>query len=197
MNAPRLALCRMMSVLIAAICLLAGSAQAANKQHHLTLALGYEKLLSDDMKDESAGIDFTDSGYGAFAYRLSIKPNLDLTVDFRGVTHSDNIAGFDLKLTNTYWGPGLRVVSPNEGMRPYVQANFLIVREQIETESGGVTLTAHDNGAGFGVCGGVDIRAGNLLSVPIEVNYMYGKPNDDISGVGINAGLTFNFGELK
>jgi len=121
-----------MSILVAAGCLLAGPAQAANKQNHLTLALGYEKLLSDDMKDESAGIDFTNSGYGAFAYRFSLKPNVDLTVDFRGVTHSENISGIDFKLTNTYWGPGLRIISPNEGMRPYVQANFLLVREQIE-----------------------------------------------------------------
>jgi hypothetical protein len=44
-NAPRLALFRTMWVLIAASCLLAGPAQAANKKHHLTLALGYEKLL--------------------------------------------------------------------------------------------------------------------------------------------------------
>ena len=197
MNAPRLALFRTMSVLIAASCLLAGPAQAANKKNHLTLALGYEKLLSDDLKDEPAGIDFTDCGYGAFAYRFSINSNLDLTVDFRGVTHSDDIGGGNLKMTSTYWGPGLRIISPNEGTRPYVQANFLFVREQIDLESGGVTVTSHDGGAGFGVCGGVDIRAGNLLSVPIEVNYMYGKPGDDVSGVGINAGLTFNFGELK
>jgi hypothetical protein len=187
--------------LMLAVGLASGRAEAANKRHHLALALGYEKLLSDDMKDESAGIDFTDSGYGAFAYRFSLKSNLDLTMDFRGVKHkvdhTENIFGFDITLTNTYWGPGLRFISPNEGMRPYVQANFLLVRELVETESGGVTVSGHDNGAGFGVCGGVDIRAGNLLSVPIEVNYMYGKPNDDISGVGINAGLTFNFGELK
>jgi hypothetical protein len=184
-------------ILLLAGFLLSGHAQAANKMHHITLALGYEKHLSDDLKDESNGIDFTDCGYGALAYRISLARNLDLTADFRGTTHSDTFGGVDLTLTNSFFGPGIRIVSPNEGMRPYVQANFLFVREQIETESGGVTVTAHENGAGFGVCGGVDIRAGNLLSIPIEVNYMYGKPEDDISGVGINAGLTFNFGALN
>src|SRR6185503_13533498 len=157
-------------VLLAAGLLLAGHAQAANKMHHITLALGYEKHLSDDLKDEPNGIDFTDCGYGAFAYRISLQRNLDLTADFRGTTHSDDFGGVELKLTNTFFGPGIRFVSPNEGMRPYVQANFLFVREQIETESGGVTVTAHENGAGFGVCGGGAIRAGNLLSIPIEVN---------------------------
>jgi len=47
------------------------------------------------------------------------------------------------------------------------------------------------------VSGGVDFRAGNLISIPIEVNYMYGKPADDISGIGITVGLTFNFGTLN
>jgi len=185
-----------LSVLIAG-CLLNGHAEAALKKHHLTLALGYEKLVSDEMKNNVTGIDFSSSGYGAFAYRFSLKQNFDLTVDFRGVTHSDDLGGVDFTLTNTYWGPGLRFIAPNEGMRPYVQTNFLFVREELEAEQNGITVTAHDGDAGFGICGGVDIRAGNLLSVPIEVNYMYGKPNDDISGIGVNAGLTFNFGDLK
>jgi hypothetical protein len=71
------------------------------------------------------------------------------------------------------------------------------VRDELKGESGNVTVTAHDNAAGFGICGGVDIRAGDLISIPIEANYMYGKPADDVSGIGINAGITFNFGELK
>jgi hypothetical protein len=183
--------------LFACALMAANPAQAENKKHHITLALGYEKLLSDDLKDDVSGVDFTSNGYGATAYRYSIQRNVDLTLDARGTTSSQTIGGFDFTLTNTFFGPGVRVVSPNEGMRPYVQANFFLVREELQQESGGVTVSAHDSSAGFGISGGVDIRGGNLLSIPIEVNYMYGKPSDDVSGIGVNAGITFNFGILN
>ena len=171
--------------------------RAENHKHHLGFALGYEKHLSDDLKDESIGLDYTDAGYAALAYRLSVLPNLDVTLDLRGTAHTDNIGGVDLTLSTGFFGPGIRLISPNEGLRPYVQANFFLVSESIEAEQGGVKVSADDNGAGFGISSGIDIRAGNLLSVPIEVNYMYGKPSDDVSGIGANVGLTFNFGKLK
>jgi opacity protein-like surface antigen len=176
--------------------LLPGSALAENKKHHLGFALGYEKLLSDDLGGTYSGIDFTNSGYGALAYRFSVKRNLDLTLDARSTISKQTQGAFDVTLTNSYFGPGIRLIGPNEGLRMYVQGNFFFVEEQVEAESGGVTISDSENDVGFGVSAGVDIRAGNLLSVPIEANYMYGKPADDISGVGINVGLTFNFGDL-
>jgi len=176
---------------------LAGPAQAENRKHHLGFALGYEKHLSDDLKIESAGIDYTDAGYGAIAYRLSVLHNMDITLDARGTTHSDTIGGVDLTMSTGFFGPGIRLISPNEGLRPYMQANFFLVSESLEAEVGNTKTTTDENGAGFGISGGVDIRAGNLLSIPVEVNYMYGKPADDISGIGANIGLTFNFGQLK
>lgn len=175
----------------------AGPARAANKMHHLGFALGYQKLLSNDLKDDASGIDFTNAGYGSFAYRFSLARNVDLTLDARATVSSQTVSGIDLKLTNSFFGPGVRLISPREGTRPYVQANFFLVREEAEADTGGVKVTAHENGAGFGISGGVDIRAGELLSIPIEVNYMYGKPSDDVSGIGINVGLTFNFGALN
>jgi hypothetical protein len=176
---------------------LAGPARAENRKHHLGFALGYEKHLSDDLKIESAGIDYTDAGYGAIAYRLSVLSNMDITLDARGTTHSDTIGGVDLTMSTGFFGPGIRLISPNEGLRPYMQANFFLVSESLEAEVGNTKTTTDENGAGFGISGGVDIRAGNLLSIPVEVNYMYGKPADDISGIGANIGLTFNFGQLK
>jgi outer membrane protein with beta-barrel domain len=176
---------------------MAAPAHAENKRHHIGLAFGYEKLLSNELKDDASGIDFTNAGYGSLSYRFSIQRNIDLTLDSRATVSTDNAGGIDFTLTNSYLGPGVRLISPNEGMRPYVQANFFFVREKAEGESGGVKATASESGAGFGVSGGVDIRAGNLISIPIEANYMYGKPADDISGIGINVGLTFNFGTLN
>ena len=170
--------------------------RAENHKHHLGFALGYAKHLSDDLKDESNGIDYTDAGYGSIAYRLSVAPNIDISLDLRGTTHSDDINNVDLTLTTGFFGPGLRIISPNEGLRPYVQANFFLVSETIEFEQSGVKVSADENGVGFGISGGVDIRASNLLSIPIEATYMYGKPEDDISAIGVNIGLTFNFGQL-
>src|SRR4051812_14724257 len=145
------------AIVLACFSLIAGPALAANSKHHLTLALGYEKLLSDDLKDDGSGIDFTSCGYGATAYRYSMARNVDLTLDARATTSSESVGGFDLTLTNEFFGPGVRLISPNEGMRPYVQANFFFVREEAKAESGGLTTTAHDNSAGFGISGGVDI----------------------------------------
>src|SRR5678815_628958 len=120
---------------------LPGTGRAENHKHHLGFALGYEKHLSDDLKDESAGIDFTSAGYGSLAYRLSLHPNLDLTLDLRGTTHSDEINGLDFTLNTGFFGPGIRVISPNEGLRPYVQANFFFVSESVELEQGGVKVS--------------------------------------------------------
>lgn len=184
------------------------AAQAENKKHHLTLALGYQKYLSDDMKpsiDIDPGpavdvreFDFSNAGMGTFAYRLSIKPNLDFTVDSRAAISSQDVLGTDVTLTTTYFGPGLRCISSKEGIRPYIQANFLVVSEELEIDLGNNnSFNSSETGVGFGVSAGIDIRGGNLLSIPVEAYYVYGKPEDDVSAIGVNAGLTFNFGTLK
>ena len=170
--------------------------RAENHRHHLGLALGYQKLLSDDLKDETVDLDFTNAGFGAIAYRYSVLPNLDLSLDLRSTVSFQTVSDVDLTLTTSFFGPGIRLISPNEGTRPFVQANFFAVSEDIELEQGGVKISGSESDVGFGICGGVDLRASNLISIPIEVNYMYGKPADDISGVGINVGLTFNFGQM-
>lgn len=176
--------------------LVSTSALAENHLHHLGFALGYQKLLSNDLKNDASGIDFTNAAFGALGYRYSVLPNLDLCVDARATRSSQTVSGVDLTLTNSFFGPGVRIVSPIEGVRPYVQANIFLVKEQVETEEQGLKLSASETGAGFGLCGGVDIRASDLISVPIEGNFKYGKPSDNVSGLGINVGLTFNFGKM-
>jgi hypothetical protein len=167
---------------------------AANQRHHLGLALGYQKFLSDDLKDEgrefSTGHDYANAGVGSISYRFSMRRNFDLTLDACGTAST---TGYEyLALFNSFFGPGVRIISPNEGIRPFVQANFFLVHEEVLKDSGyGVTLIASNNGAGFGVSGGLDIRAGDLVSLPVTVDYMYGQA---YSGIGINTGLTFNFG---
>jgi hypothetical protein len=174
---------------------LATPALAQGKKHHIQIGLGYHKHLSDDLKDPLLG-DYTDAGLGVLAYRFSLSPMVDLTFDSRATIHSEDFEGVDVSLHNYFVGPGVRVGAPTGSVRPYGQANFLFVTEKLEIQEDNTTLSVTENGAGFGLFGGVDVRASNLLSVPIEVHYLFGEPEDDVSGVGISAGLTFNFGSL-
>src|SRR5262245_27449951 len=65
---------------------------AANHRHHLGLALGYQRFLSDDLKDEgrefATGFDFENAGFGSISYRFSILRNFDLTFDACGTLSS-------------------------------------------------------------------------------------------------------------
>jgi hypothetical protein len=47
------------------------------------------------------------------------------------------------------------------------------------------------------VFAGAEIRASNLISIPIQGEFVYAKPADDVTGVGASVGITFNFGELR
>lgn len=172
----------------------AGAARAENAKHHITLALGYQKYLGQDLKSEEVGLDFTNAGFGSVSYRFSVRPNLDLTVDTRGAVSRDTFEGVDLTLTSSCFGPGIRLIAPNEGTRPYVQANIYAVDEEIELAENGAKVSASKSAVGFGACAGVDIRGGRLLSIPIEVGYTYSKPADVLRGINASVGLTFNFG---
>ena len=77
-----------------------------------------------------------------------------------------------------------------------MQASFFLVSEEVEFEYQDVTVSADDSGIGFGVFAGVDIRASNLISIPIQGEFVYAKPEDDVSGIGATIGITFNFGQL-
>jgi hypothetical protein len=188
--------------LLASSLALPGAASAANRKHHLSLNLGYQKYLSDDLKpivDLGGGptqLDFTNAGVGTLAYRFSLRTNLDLALDLRGAASKDNVGGVDVTLTSSYFGPGIRLVGAEEGVRPFVQANLYLVDESIEFKYQNVKVTGSDNGVGFGVTAGADIRASDLISIPIQAEFVYAKPADDVTGIGATVGITFNFGEL-
>jgi len=168
----------------------------ADTRHHITLGLGYTKLLNDDLKDEATGVDFTNAFSGQLGYRYSLNSSFDLCLESRGMISTDEYAGIDLTLTNTYFGPGLRWNASGMGPRLFVQGNVMYVNEEIELDGGGATLSQSESGAGFGIFGGVDIPLSKLLSMPIEVHYLYAKPEDDVSGVGGNVGITFNWSAM-
>ena len=61
----------------------------------------------------------------------------------------------------------------------------------IEAEQGGVSISSSES------FGGVDIPLTTLLSLPLEANYMYAKPSDDVSGFGFSVALAFNWGAFQ
>ncbi len=182
--------------LLAAAATLAPRSAIADTRHHITLGLGYSKLPSNDLKDETIGIDFSNAGNGVLSYRYSLNSAWDLCLDSRGTVSTDSQAGVDLTLLNSFFGPGVRWNAPGT-MRFFGQASAFLVSENAEAEQGGVKVSSSKSGGGFGVFGGLDFTVSKLLSIPVELGYIYAKPADDVSGFGATVGLSFNFGEMK
>jgi hypothetical protein len=179
-----------------AVMIVAPGFSIADTRHHITLGLGYSKLSSEDLKDDALGIDFSNAANGILAYRYSLNSAWDLCLDSRGTVSTDTQSGVDLTLLNSFFGPGVRWNAPGTA-RFFGQANFFFVSESGEAEQGGVKLSFSESGTGFGVFGGLDFPVSALLSIPVEVGYIYAKPADDVSGFGASVGLTFNFGAMN
>lgn len=168
-------------------------AAAEQSHHHLGVVMGYAKLVSNDVKP--TGFDFSNNFHSAFSYRYSVNRNFDVVAEGRGtISHQNGSLGSDLHLMNSYFGPGLRAVLPQNNLNLFMQGTFYFVRESADRVSGNTTIRATENGVGMGLNGGLDIRVSRLISLPIEVNYLLAKPADDVSGFGVSTGLNFNFG---
>jgi hypothetical protein len=203
MRCTRISLARravVVSALVGALALGLPGAVCAESRHHIAIQLGYTKLTSDQLKDASLGVDFTNAFSGTLQYRYSLTPQFDGTIDSRATvstsTATDPFSGqsLDLTLTNNYFGPGVRWNLSPQAPHPFLQANFYLVSENFEADVNGTKVSNSDSSAGFGVSGGVDFPISKLLSIPVEVHYLYGKPADDVSGVGLQVGLAWNFG---
>ena len=171
------------------------STAGAATRHHITLGIGYTKMLSDDFKDDVNNIDLTNAANAVLAYRYSLNSQFDLTIDSRATASAETYQGVDLTATVSYFGPGIRW-RPAGAAPLYLQGNVFFVNEEAEAQQGNVIVKASEGGTGFGVMGGVDLRITPLLSVPIEMNYLYAKPADDVSGLGFTIGLAWNFGQM-
>jgi hypothetical protein len=167
-------------------------------RHHISIGLGYSKLTSNDVKGDSLGADFSNAGNGALAYRFTLNHAIDLTVDSRGTASKQSTQGVDVWLLNSFFGPGVRWhPAIGGGAHPYLQGSFFLVSEEVQVQQAGVKVSTSQSSGGFGVFGGVDLALSHLLSLPLEVNYLYAKPADDVSSFGFTVSLAFNFGEMK
>ncbi len=185
-----------------AIAVLVGSmlAQSCHSQfarHHIGIELGYFKAVSGDLKFDD--LDFTNAALVDLQYRFSLNELLDLAADLRNWSSYQDLGGASMTVNSSFFGGGVRVNVPGKAARPYLQVNFYAVTERasgeyeyyrFETDIGKTAL-------GFGINGGVDVDVTDLISIPIEVMYLFGEPGDDVSGIGFALGLNFNFGRAK
>jgi opacity protein-like surface antigen len=166
-------------------------------KHHVGLDVGYFKAFSDELKFD--GFDFTNGVAVALQYRYSFSEMLDLALEVRGWSSSQQADDVTISLTNTFIGGGFRANVPGMAARPYIQANLYLAQEQASAEYEDVKVEAEVGEAaiGFGINGGVDIKVSNLISIPVEVMYLYADPGDNVSGIGFASGINFNFGRTK
>ncbi len=159
-------------------------------RHHVSLgAFGYFKSTADVFSP-----DF-DHGTSQFLnYRYSFNDHLDLAVDIHAWGQQRTYYGTDVSLTCGGLGLGLRYTAPPVADRLffYFQGNLYDAVEAMQVGS----ESASETGLGFGFNGGLELRLGRLISIPLDLSYLLAKPSDDISGYGISTGISINWGRL-
>lgn len=143
--------------------LLVFSTQAAHAQftrHHIGINIGYFKAFSDDLKEEAIGWDLTNGGLGAFNYRYSFNPIIDMAIESRAWVATDEVLGvISTSIANSFLGIGVRFNAEGMTVRPYIQGNIYMVTENGTVEVYGIEADFTESGVGFGVNGGMDITA--------------------------------------
>jgi hypothetical protein len=185
--------------LLAAVCLLASVRNAAAgglASLHWTLAVGATAQPSADLQFDALGLDFGGALNVALGSRYSLDEQLDVTVDLQIDEATSKPRGYEdaeLTLSNSFIGPGLRYYPTKSSLRPFVQANVYYVSEMIVLEQFGDRKWKSRSGAGLGLAGGLELRATHRFSFPVTVQCLVAKPADNISGIGFNVGVTYNF----
>lgn len=169
-------------------------------RHHISLGLlGYFKSTSGDF--ELPGFDLSQGEGQYLNYRYSFDKSVDLAVDVRAWGSDEEVNGLKCEVIAGGVGIGLRYNLGSAGGRlfPYIQANVYSLTEQYKWSFSGISVSGNneDPAVGFGVNGGFEIKLGKLISIPIDANYLYGKPLDDISGYGFTGGISFNWGDVN
>jgi opacity protein-like surface antigen len=189
------------ALVVAATCLAPAFAAAADfgpTRNHITLGFGIGRHVSDDFED--SGLET--GTMAQLGYRYTLNQNFDLCFDARTLQSGDTQMiddGFggtyeaNFEHDTNWYGPGVRWMAAGGSVRPFMQANLMYVTETVRMEIDGDGADASETGVGFGLMGGIDIPVTSTLSIPVEANYMYAKPENDVSSFGMQAGLTFNF----
>jgi len=154
-------------------------------RHHISFSwYGYSRTMNEHLK--LSYLDARSGEGGFFNYRYSFNEHIDLAVDGRAHISdaSDDSVKYFVKSELYYSGFGVRYnFHPRWRIFPYVQANIYETEAKINARSTYYLYQAlntfwgyNGNGWGAGINGGAEIRLGKLISIPIEVTYIYSKP---------------------
>ena len=188
---------RLAAATIVLAAMLPGVAFAATHEpmrNHITLGFGYGQHLSDDFDDT----DLESGGIGQLAYRYSLNRSVDLCVDARSFMASDQaparhrrhvLRRSTSRTTRRGSAPACagRAAKPACGPSSRPTSSSSRRRPRIEVDN--VSEKRATTAPGSGSRAGADIRLSRLLSLPLELSYLYGKPEDlDVSSLGFRSG---------
>jgi hypothetical protein len=176
------------------------SPAAVPGRHHLSAGLlGYYKSISGDFVSDQDNFNASNGQCGFFNYRYSLDRRLDLAIDARGWTDNSQLYGDQITVIVAAAGPGLRCSFRPAARRFhfYVQANGYLVSETINGNYIYDTTSVTSNDIGFGLNAGAEMRLNDRFSIPAEVSFLWGRPQQDITGFGIAVGISFNWGRVE
>ena len=170
----------------------------SHKRYHIGILAGFYKASPDNLK--FLDYDLTNAVLAMFNFRYSLTPVVDLAIENRAWISSDRgtIQGleFNIDVTSSFFGIGIRVNGKDEQVKPFFQGSIYFVLADIDIGNDILDISSGNGiGIGIGLSGGLDIKASELISIPVEIIYI-GTDGDDIgnlSGFGLSVGVNFNF----
>lgn len=151
---------------------------------HATFGGGPVWLLAKDA--ETGAVPQFHAGLG-----VAIKPRVVLSFDVRRYEVADEPTG--RVRTVLAVGPGVRRIAGNGKVRPFLQANFLHVRESLDGVDGDPSFfDDQSSGLALGLMGGADVALGRTFSAPVGISVLLGEADEDVSCLGVSAGVSFH-----
>jgi opacity protein-like surface antigen len=133
--------------------------------------------FGDDLQDDVLG-----TGYGVSAFgNFNLRPNLDLALDVAYVWADGALEGVKLDLSGLGADAGLvYFFKPGEKVNPFLRGGILIVYNEVEGSSGGVTVKDDDTEFGGGGGAGLEFEATEKVLARVALDYSYVDSEDSI-----------------
>jgi hypothetical protein len=189
---------------IVALCLfgaLGGAAVAADDECNVNVFLG-QKLLSDDWKDDTLGVDLQDQmEFGVlFSWQMADWP-FAIAADVLASSKDQNVLGVDLEGTTRELALGIRRTWLGARARPFFGVGLGYVAGEITGSMAGFVLSVDDSTVGAWVDGGVFWRLGRHFNLGFEGRYTFAEIEPTVMGIsqsvdagGLHLGLLLGFG---
>jgi len=144
------------------------------KRYHIGIQAGFYKAV-----------------LGGVNFRYSSTPVVSLVIDSRTWGSSDR----SIDVTSSFFGIGIRINGKDEQVKPFLQVSTYLVTENVEKQADFGSNILSENGIGIGLSTGLDIKVSELISIPVEINYIGtdGDDMDNLSWFGLSVGVSFNF----